>query len=224
MSKAFGFAALRVGYAVAAPEVARCWRSAASRRPSPARPPGSPQRRCVSRGSTSSRSSPSASGCERRCSRRATTCRRRADELRLRPHRRRAALADRLESQGLVVRTRRAAAIRITLRGPSDDDLILRALGAEPGPPGRALGDGDPDDDRDGAAHHARPRRERPGADRDGDRLSRPPADAPGVPRRLRPGGAGRRRSRRRRAPHRRGRARVVRRRPDDGARRRARA
>src|SRR5438128_295074 len=72
------------------------------------------------------------------------------------------------------------------------------------------LGDGDPDDDRDGAARHARPGWPRPDEDRHRDRLPRPPADAPHVPRRIRSGVACRRRSRRRRAPHRRGRSRLV--------------
>ena len=37
-----------------------------------------------------------------------------------------------LEAQGLIVRSV-GGGIRITLRGPSDNDLILGALGAEPG-------------------------------------------------------------------------------------------
>jgi histidinol-phosphate aminotransferase len=43
-------------------------------------------------------------------------------------------LADRLEEQGLVVR-RVAGGIRVTLRVPSENDVLLRALGAESGPP-----------------------------------------------------------------------------------------
>jgi histidinol-phosphate aminotransferase len=47
-------------------------------------------------------------------------------------------LADRLERDGLVVR-RVGGGIRITLRRPSENDVLLRALGAEPGPaPGRS--------------------------------------------------------------------------------------
>jgi imidazoleglycerol-phosphate dehydratase len=42
-------------------------------------------------------------------------------------------LAGRLETHGLVVRRVRGG-IRITLRGPSDDDLVLRALGAPTDP------------------------------------------------------------------------------------------
>lgn len=46
-------------------------------------------------------------------------------------------LAERLEAQGIVVRTF-PGAIRITVRRPSENDVVLRALGAEPGPaPGR---------------------------------------------------------------------------------------
>jgi imidazoleglycerol-phosphate dehydratase len=46
-------------------------------------------------------------------------------------------LADRLEEQGLIVRAF-PDAIRITVRRPSENDLLLRALAAEPGPlPGR---------------------------------------------------------------------------------------
>lgn len=42
-------------------------------------------------------------------------------------------LADRLEEHGIVVR-RFPGAIRVTVRRPSEDDVLLRALGAEPGP------------------------------------------------------------------------------------------
>ena len=59
----------------------------------------------------------------------------------------------------------------------------------------------------------ARPRRHRPRARRDRDRLSRSPADALRLPRRLRPRAARGRRPRRRRAPHGRGRPRRPRRR-----------
>ena len=46
-------------------------------------------------------------------------------------------LGERLEEQGLVVRAF-SEGIRITLRRPSENDVLLRALGAEPGPaPGR---------------------------------------------------------------------------------------
>ena len=45
---------------------------------------------------------------------------------------------ERLEEQGLIVR-RFAQGIRITLRRPAENDILLRALGAEPGPaPGRS--------------------------------------------------------------------------------------
>jgi histidinol-phosphate aminotransferase len=46
-------------------------------------------------------------------------------------------LAERLEGQGIVVRAFREG-IRISVRRPSENDVLLRALGAEPGPvPGR---------------------------------------------------------------------------------------
>jgi histidinol-phosphate aminotransferase len=46
-------------------------------------------------------------------------------------------LADRLEAQGIVVRSF-PGAIRMTVRRPSENDVVLRALGAEPGTaPGR---------------------------------------------------------------------------------------
>ena len=43
-------------------------------------------------------------------------------------------LADELERQGMVVRGF-AEGIRVTVRRPSENDVLLRALGAEPGPP-----------------------------------------------------------------------------------------
>ena len=47
------------------------------------------------------------------------------------------ALAERLEAKGIVVRAF-PVAVRITVRRPSENDVLLRALGAEPGPmPGR---------------------------------------------------------------------------------------
>ena len=45
----------------------------------------------------------------------------------------RSALADRLEAQGIVVRAF-PEGIRISVRRPSENDVLLRALGAEPGP------------------------------------------------------------------------------------------
>ena len=44
-------------------------------------------------------------------------------------------VAEQLESKGLIVR-RFPQGIRITLRRPSENDILLRALGAEPGPRG----------------------------------------------------------------------------------------
>ena len=45
-------------------------------------------------------------------------------------------LAAELERRGLVVRAY-SGSLRITVRSPADDDLVLRALGAEPPPSGR---------------------------------------------------------------------------------------
>ena len=45
-------------------------------------------------------------------------------------------LAERLEAQGIVVRSF-AEGIRATVRRPSENDVLLRALGAEPGEPRR---------------------------------------------------------------------------------------
>ena len=113
--------------------------------------------------------------------------------------------------QGIIVR-RFPQGIRVTLRRPSENDIFLRALGAEPGPaPGReatvirtstetALAD------------HARARRQRQVARRHRNRLPRSPADAVVVPCRLRPRLHRGRRRRCRRAPHRRRRARRIRR------------
>ena len=55
------------------------------------------------------------------------------------------------------------------------------------GPGAGPRGDRHPDEHGDGAADHARPRRQRPVAHRHRNRLPRPPADAAGLSRRLRP-------------------------------------
>ena len=102
LSKAFGLAALRVGYAVASPEVARELDRRRDPAPGRHRRPASPRPRCATRGSTSRRPSPSGSGCARAARRRRLGRARVARELRPRPNGR--AVADRLEAQGLVVR------------------------------------------------------------------------------------------------------------------------
>ena len=181
LSKAFGFAALRVGYAVARSGDRRRARGAARARPRSPRPlRGSPRRRCATRAR------------RRGGDRRARAGARRARRRRLRLPRRRPAtssgplrtadLGERLEAQGLVVR-RFPDGIRITVRLPAENDVLLRALGAEPGR-------------RRGARRRSSARRPRrrcasrspstaaAGARRDRDRLPRPPAHAARVPRR----------------------------------------
>ena len=88
-----------------------------------------------------------------------------ARRLRLRRRRRRTSSssgptsrsAERLEAQGIVVRAF-PEGIRVTVRRPSENDVLLRALGAEPGrrPVARRR---PPHDDRDGAPADARARR-----------------------------------------------------------------
>jgi len=132
LSKAFGFASLRVGYAVAAPEVAALLQE--RREPAPVSGPAAKIAAAALRDAQLDvesvvaerervRESLLAAGYDVPAT--ATNfVYLRSDET----------LADRLESQGLVVR-RVSGGIRITLRNPSDDDLILRALGVEPGSP-----------------------------------------------------------------------------------------
>jgi hypothetical protein len=43
-------------------------------------------------------------------------------------------LAERLEAEGIVVRSF-PGGIRVSIRRPSENDVLLRALGADPGPP-----------------------------------------------------------------------------------------
>ena len=131
MSKAFGFASLRVGYAVAAPGVAALLE--ARREPAPV---AGPAARIAAAALREPRFDVETVVAERERVRTSLLAAgydvpetatnfvyiRSDDDL-----------ADRLESHGLVVRSVRGG-IRITLRGPSDDDLVLRALGAEPGP------------------------------------------------------------------------------------------
>ncbi len=130
MSKAFGFASLRVGYAVAAPDVAALLEE--RREPAPV---AGPAARIAAAALREPRLDAESVVAERERVRTSLLAAGydvpetatnfvylRTDD----------GLADRLESQGLVVRVV-SGGIRITLRGPSDDDLILGALGAEPG-------------------------------------------------------------------------------------------
>ena len=131
LSKAFGFAALRVGYAVAAPEVAR----ELGLRRSPASISG-PASRLAAAALWEPRFDVGATIAERERVRAALVAAGhdvpesagnfvflRTDEP----------LGERLEAQGLVVRIF-AEGIRITLRRPPENDVLLSALGAVTGP------------------------------------------------------------------------------------------
>jgi histidinol-phosphate aminotransferase len=138
LSKAFGLAGLRVGYAVASREVAAALR--ARRQPSPI--------------STTAAELAAAGLREPRIESEVTATL--AERERVRSALAAAGLevpvvhanfvvarsaaapelAAELESRGLVVRGY-ADSLRITVRSPADDDLLLRALGAEPPPAGR---------------------------------------------------------------------------------------
>ena len=136
LSKAFGLAALRVGYAVAAPETA----AELERR----RPPASvsaPAARIAAAALRQPSLDVEATVAERERVRRALIAAGldcpeahgnfvwvQTDEP----------LGERLEGAGLVVRAF-AEGIRISLRHPPENDLVLEALGASPGPaPGRS--------------------------------------------------------------------------------------
>ena len=135
MSKAFGYAALRVGYAVAAPATAAVLES----RRAPA-PVAAPAARIAAAALRDPRYDVAAEIGERERVRGALAAAgfdvppasgnfvwlRTGDDL-----------GERLEAQGIVVR-RFPEGIRMTLRRPTENDILLRALGAEPGPaPGR---------------------------------------------------------------------------------------
>ena len=136
LSKAFGFAALRVGYAVAAPATAAILE--ARRAPAPI---AGPAARLAAAALRDPRHDIEGEVAERERLREALgragydvppsagnfVWIRSTDDL-----------GERLERQGLIVRIF-AEGIRVTLRRPTENDLVLRALGAEPGPaPGRA--------------------------------------------------------------------------------------
>jgi histidinol-phosphate aminotransferase len=135
LSKAFGLAALRVGYAIASPEVAR----ELDRRRDPA-PVAAPAARIAAAALRDPRLDVETTIAERERLRESLVaagfdCPQshanfvlvRIDEP--------GPVADLLEEQGLVVR-RIPGAIRITVRLPAENDRILSALGAAPAPAG----------------------------------------------------------------------------------------
>jgi histidinol-phosphate aminotransferase len=134
LSKAFGFAALRVGFAVAAPELAR--QLDTRREPAPI---ATPAARIAAAALRDPRLDVDETLAERERMRDALVAagydvpRGHANFVLVRvadaPE-----LADGLEAQGLVVR-RYPDAIRITARIPAENDRILAALGAAPPPP-----------------------------------------------------------------------------------------
>jgi histidinol-phosphate aminotransferase len=129
LSKAFGLAALRVGYAVASPEVAR----ELDRRRDPA-PVSAPAARIAAAALRDPRLDVEETVAERERMREALTAAgfdcppSAANFVLLRGAGDR---ADELEAQGLVVRRVRDG-IRVTVRLPAENDLILAALGAAP--------------------------------------------------------------------------------------------
>ncbi len=131
LSKAFGLAALRVGYAVASPEVAR----ELDRRRDPA-PVGTPAARIAAAALREPRLDVEQTVAERERMRAALAGagldvpESHANFVLVRTD---PAVADRLEADGLVVR-RFPDAVRITVRLPAENDLILAALGARPEP------------------------------------------------------------------------------------------
>ncbi len=135
LSKAFGFAALRVGYAIASAANA----AELDRRREPA-PVGSPAARIAAAALRNPRLDIEETVAERERMRAALAaagfdCPSSAANFVL--VRGAADRADELERQGLVVR-RVADGIRITVRLPAENDRILAALGASPAPaPGR---------------------------------------------------------------------------------------
>ena len=133
LSKAFGFAALRIGYAVAVPAVARA--VDARREPAPIATPAavigaaalrSPrldvEQTVAERGRM--RSALLAAGFD---------CPESHANFVFVPLAEAAETADRLERQGLVVR-RYPSGLRITVRLPAENDAVLAALGAAPPP------------------------------------------------------------------------------------------
>jgi histidinol-phosphate aminotransferase len=131
LSKAFGLAALRVGYAVASRELA----AELDRRRDPA-PVASPAARIAAAALREPRLDVEAAVAERERMREALLatgfeCPPSAANFVLLPEA--GERADELEAQGLVVRRLRDG-IRITVRLPAENDRILAALGAAPAP------------------------------------------------------------------------------------------
>ena len=133
LSKAFGLAALRIGYAVASPEIAR----ELDRRRDPA-PIAAPAARIGAAALREPRLDVEETVAERERIRAALSAAgfdcppSHANFVLVRVDGA-AEVADRLEAQGLVVR-RFPDAIRITVRLPAENDRILAALGAAPEP------------------------------------------------------------------------------------------
>jgi histidinol-phosphate aminotransferase len=133
LSKAFGLAALRVGFAVCSPEIAR----ELDRRREPG-PVGAPAARIGAAALRNPRLDVEETIAERERMRSALAgagfdCPPSHANFVLVRVERAPALADDLEQQGLVVR-RFADAIRITVRVPAENDRILAALGASAEP------------------------------------------------------------------------------------------
>ncbi len=133
LSKAFGLAALRVGYAVAAPDVA----AELDRRRSPASV-SAPAARIAAAALAEPRLDVEGDVAERERMRAALAgagfdCPPSAGNFVWLPTAE--PLGEQLEEQGLVVRVF-PEGIRITPRRPAENDVLLAALGAEPGPPG----------------------------------------------------------------------------------------
>jgi histidinol-phosphate aminotransferase/imidazoleglycerol-phosphate dehydratase/histidinol-phosphatase len=129
LSKAFGLAALRVGWIVAAPEVAA--ELTARRAPAPI---SAPSARIGAAALRDPRTDVAQTVPERERMRAALlaagwACPPSAGNFVYLPADEPAALADRLEEQGLVVR-RVAGGIRVTVRQPAENDRLLAALGA----------------------------------------------------------------------------------------------
>ncbi len=132
LSKAFGFASLRVGYAVASPELAALLE--ARRAPAPV---AGPAARIAAAALRDPRLDVDAIARERERMRAALLAAGHdvpptaTNFVAIRSER---DLAGALEAQGLVVRPF-AGGIRVTLRTPAENDALLRALGAETPPP-----------------------------------------------------------------------------------------
>jgi histidinol-phosphate aminotransferase len=133
LSKAFGLASLRVGYAVASLEVAAALNS--RREPAPV---AGPAARLAAAALRNPRLDVEETAAERERMRAAlgaagfATTESRANFVFV-PHDEGGRIADELESQGLVVR-RFPEGIRITVRLPAENDRVLAALGAAPEP------------------------------------------------------------------------------------------